>query len=309
MKDSHFISHWQPDGAGSLARVGVLTPDSDPVPESEMWAMAPPGVSIHASRVFWSSNTLSSGNARTFAEPPHVDTATELLAGLTPNVIVYAFTSSSYVHGAEGDASLRTRLEKRARGIPVVVTGSAASEALRTLGVRRLALIHPPWFSEEVSASGRDYFRSCGIEVVYCACMTPARPVTEVSPAEVYDWATANVPQDAEAVFIGGNGLRAVGAIQSLEETLGRPVLTANQVAFWRALRVVGRRRQRYVNTAESLPSYDNANAVSLAFETQQLALRFMVCSKRCDGRGTGLEAGTATGGASSPPGKRVAHS
>ena len=38
-------SPWQPDGVGSLARIGVLTPDFDPVPESEMWAMAPHGVS------------------------------------------------------------------------------------------------------------------------------------------------------------------------------------------------------------------------------------------------------------------------
>jgi hypothetical protein len=44
-------SHWQPDGAGLLARIGVLTPNIDPVPESEMWAMAPPGVSIHGSPV------------------------------------------------------------------------------------------------------------------------------------------------------------------------------------------------------------------------------------------------------------------
>ncbi len=241
MKDSRFISHWQSDGAGSLARIGVLTPSADPVPESEMCAMAPPGVSIHASRVLWSGNALSARNARSFAEPPHVDTAAELLAGLTPDVIVYAFTGSSYVLGAEADNSLRARLEKRAGGSPVVLTGPAASEALRILGVRRLALIHPPWFSEEISANGSDYFRSWGMEVVYCACMTPVRRFMEVAPAEIYDWAAANVPQDAEAVFIGGNGLRAIGVIQALEETLGRPVLTANQVAFWRALQVVGR--------------------------------------------------------------------
>jgi maleate isomerase len=91
-----------------------------------------------------------------------------------------------------------------------------------------------------VNANGRDYFRTRGMEVVYCARMTPVRSFTEVAPAEVYDWTKANIPQDAEAVFIGGNGLRAIGVIQALEETLGRPVLTANQVAFWRALRVVG---------------------------------------------------------------------
>lgn len=234
MKDSHFIPQWQLHGAGSIGRIGVLTPDFDPVPESEMWAMAPPGVSIHASRVPWNRIT------RSFAEPPHVDTATELLAGLTPHVIVYAFTGSSYVLSAEADDSLRARLEKRARGIPVVLTAPAASEALRVLGVHRLALIHPPWFSEEVNADGSDYFGSRGMEVVYCARMTPARPFTEVPPAEVYAWTKANVPQDAEGVFIGGNGLRAIGVIQALEDSLGRPVLTANQVAFWQALRVVG---------------------------------------------------------------------
>ena len=32
---------WRRDGAGRLARIGVLTPHFDPVPESEMVAMAP----------------------------------------------------------------------------------------------------------------------------------------------------------------------------------------------------------------------------------------------------------------------------
>jgi len=50
------------------------------------------------------------------------------------------------------------------------------------------------------------------------------------------------VPDKAEAVFIGGNGLRAIGVINALEESLGRPVLTANQAAFWCALRLTGTR-------------------------------------------------------------------
>ena len=155
-------------------------------------------------------------------------------------MIVFAYTGSSYVLGAEGDDALQARLEKRAPGIPIVLTASAASEALRTLRVHRLALIHPPWFSEEMNVAGKDYFGSRGIEVVYCARMAPTRRFTEVPPAEIYAWTKANVPQEAEGVFIGGNGLRAIGVIQALEATLGRPVLTANQVAFWQALRVMG---------------------------------------------------------------------
>ncbi|MGI9078688.1 MAG: maleate cis-trans isomerase family protein [Gemmatimonadaceae bacterium] len=223
---------WRPDGVGSLARIGVLTPDFDPVPESEMWAMAPRGVSVHASRV--------SRHAGSFADAPHVDGAAELLAGLAPRVIVYAYTSSSYAPGAEADDALRVRLETRTRGIPVVLTAPAASEALRILDVHRVALVHPPWFTEELNDKGSGYFRARGLEVVSCARLTPARRFAEVAPAELYDWTKANVPRKAEAVFIGGNGLRAIAVIGALEETLGRPVLTANQVAFWQALQLVG---------------------------------------------------------------------
>ena len=144
-------SRWQPDGAGSLARIGVLTPDFDPVPESELWAMAPHGVSIHASRVAWNRDP------RAFAEPPHVDNATEQLVGLAPRAIIYAFTSSSYALGAEADGPLRARLEKRGGGVPVVLTCQAVTEALRFLAAHRVALIHPPWFSEEVNVKGMDF--------------------------------------------------------------------------------------------------------------------------------------------------------
>jgi len=227
-------TQWQPDGAGSLARIGVLTPDFDPVPESEMWAMAPQGVSIHASRVSWNRE------ARAFAEPPHVDSAAEQLVDLAPRVVVYAFTSSSYVLGAQADNSLRARLEKRAQGIPVVITCQAAAEAFRILSAHRVAVVNPPWFTAEVNSKGMDYFRTQGFEVVLCAPITPARPFTEVPPAEVYEWMRANVPRQAEVVFIAGNGLRAVGVIRALEKSLRRPVLTANQVAFWKALQLVG---------------------------------------------------------------------
>lgn len=225
---------WRPDGLGALLRIGVLTPDFDPVPESELCAMAPPGVSVHASRVPWNRQ------ARAFAEPPHVDTAVEQLAGVPPQVTLYAFTSSSYVLEALEEDALRVRLEQRGGGVPIILTCSAGMAALRAVGAQRVAVIHPPWFSAELNASGGQYYQTRGFEVVLCACMKPARSFTEVSTSEVFDWTRANVPRQADAVFIAGNGLRAVGAIHALEESLRRPVLTANQVLLWQALQRVG---------------------------------------------------------------------
>jgi maleate cis-trans isomerase len=68
--------------------------------------------------------------------------------------------------------------------------------------------------------------------VVLCARLTPGRSFTEVDPAEVYEWVRTKTPPQADAVFIGGNGLRTVGAIHALETVLRRPVLTANQVGM-----------------------------------------------------------------------------
>ncbi len=237
---------WRPDGLGALVRIGVLTPDSDPVPESELWAMAPAGVSVHVSRVPWNRQprgrapALAREPARTFAAPPHVDSAVELLAVVSPHAILYAFTGSSYVLETKEEEALRARLEHRGGGVPILLTCSAGVSALRVLGAKRVAVVHPPWFSAQLNASGEQYYRARGFEVVFCAPMTPARPFTEVPASEVFDWARANVPRQADAVFIAGNGLRAVGVIHALEKSLRRPVLTANQVLLWQALQRVG---------------------------------------------------------------------
>ena len=47
----------------------------------------------------------------------------------------------------------------------------------------------------------------------------------------------------ADAVFLSGTGLPTVGALERLEEELGKPVISGNQAAFWRALRLAGVRQ------------------------------------------------------------------
>jgi maleate isomerase len=241
---------WQPDGWGFRARLGLLVPHGDVGPESELHALAPDGVSLHAARVPF--GVMRTGGAmvptigpeavQAFTDPPHVDDAAELLAAAPLHAIGFAFTSSSYVYGAAADEDLRKRLEGRTRGTPVAITGLSALLALRALGVARLALIDPPWFSPDLNAMGAEYFRSQGLAVVHHAPAGLPSDQRAVHPGHLYEWARAHVPTEAEAVFIGGNGFRAVGVIQALEEDLGVPVLTANQVLCWHLLRLAGTR-------------------------------------------------------------------
>ena len=241
---------WQADGWGWRARIGLLTPHADIVPESEFRAMAPDGVSIHAARVPLGAyapggamdRTIAIDHARAFADPPWVDDAAELLAAAPIQAIVYGFTSSSYVRGPADDVALRGRLELRTRGIPVVIPCAAAAVALTALGVKRLALIDPPWFSAELSQQGANYFQDQGLDVVYHGPAGLPSDQLAIDPGQIFEWVRNHTPGNAEAVFIAGNGFRSIGAIQALEHHLSRPVLTANQVALWQALLVSGAR-------------------------------------------------------------------
>jgi maleate isomerase len=239
------MTRWLPDGWDARVRVGVLIPHADVGPETELNAMAPPEVAIHGTRVPFGA--MSAGGAmdptiplapvRAFAEPPHLDAAAELLAAAPLDVIAFGFTSSAYVIGAEGEQAMIARLRQKTRGIPVVAPCAAAVSALNVLGCRRVALIHPPWFSVELSELGRRYYEANGLEVVYAAPCDLPSDQRAIAPEQLHAWVVSHSPAHAEALVIGGNGFRAVGIISALEEDLQRPVLTANQVLLWAALK------------------------------------------------------------------------
>ena len=235
-----------PDGSATRGRIGILTPHLDPVPESEFQVLAPNGISVHSARVPLGMvgpdgeiiPRVDAEIARAFATQPAIDHVVSLLSAVNPTAIVYAFTSSSYILGPEEDVKLKNRLQLRAKGIPIVIQTSALVAALKSLRSERISLIHPPWFSDELDALGASYFQSQGIEVLEHGQAKLTEEYGDMAPNAIYDWVVEHTPDKAEAVVIGGSGFRAVGAIAAIERKLDRPVLSANQAAFWFALRV-----------------------------------------------------------------------
>jgi maleate isomerase len=243
-------SRWAADGWDAAVRIGVLVPHADVGPESEMRAMAPPGVCIHAARVPFGAIRSGGGMDPTiplepvkqFAEPPELDDAAELLAAAPLHVIAYGFTSSAYVIGARGEADMVHRLRRRSRGLPVVSPCAAAVQALHALDAHRIVLFDPPWFDAQLVGLGRAYYEDAGFDVLDAtACALPSDQ-TAITPEALHGWIVEHTPADADAIVVGGNGFRAVGAIAALEADLGRPVLTANQVLLWGALRAADAR-------------------------------------------------------------------
>jgi maleate isomerase len=227
----------------------VIAPDTDFVPDAELSAMAPEGVSVHATRVHLrfaperrGDEPIELAALRAYVEPPLLDEAAGLLAAGPASVIAYAFTSTCYLGGDGDDDALRARLEQRTSGTPVVTTCAAAVQAMRALDIERIALVHPPWVSADVGAMGAEYFGRRGLEVVMATSVPLHTNPRNLEPRDVYDWVRANTPADAAAVFLAGNGFRTVSLVAALEAELRRPVLTANQVLLWAALRAADAR-------------------------------------------------------------------
>jgi maleate isomerase len=169
--------------------------------------------------------------------PAALDRAAAGFRGGSVDAVAYASTTSGYALGQQAEAALLERLRQMC-GVPVVGSASSAVDALRTYGARRVALVHPPWFDDETDELGAGYFRDQGFDVTLSKATGLPDDPRRVRPEHVVDWVFRHLDDEADAVFIGGNGFRAARAIDELERLTDRLVLEANQVMLWSILAV-----------------------------------------------------------------------
>jgi maleate isomerase len=201
----------------AVSRIRPGGPDRDP-------GVSPPG---------------SAEGLRALATHEAIDEALSAFAPGSVDVLGYASTSSAYALGYDTESRLVERVSER-WAVPVCSTSMAAVMALRSFHVDRVALVHPPWFGAALNDLGVTYFRSQGFSVVESSLAGVANDPDAVVPGMVVDWVARHVSDDADAVFIGGNGFRAGAAIGELEDRLGRLVLESNQVLLWSILARAG---------------------------------------------------------------------
>ncbi|MFF4830684.1 aspartate/glutamate racemase family protein [Streptomyces sp. NPDC001315] len=155
--------------------------------------------------------------------------------------IVWACTSGSFVHGWEG-AQEQVRTLARAAGLPASSTSFAFVHAVRELGVRRVAV--GATYPDDVAGLFADFLRTGGAEVVAVrgAGIITAAEVGTWGEAELFTLAREADDASAEALLLPDTALHTAAHIPALEKELGKPVLTANQVTVWEALRLTDRR-------------------------------------------------------------------
>jgi maleate cis-trans isomerase len=97
-------------------------------------------------------------------------------------------------------------------------------------------------YPSEVADRFVSFLASAGISVVSLSCkgIVTAAEVGTLDRAAVLSFVAANDHPAAEAVLGPDTALHTVEWLTDLEQSLGKPVLTANQVSVWEGPRLVG---------------------------------------------------------------------
>jgi maleate isomerase len=205
--------------------------------DRELWRWVPDVVSLYITRTPYVAEPVSIELAEAVSDVTAVSQGTRNVLAADPLVVAYACTSGSFVHGVAGERNLAAAM--RAAGAPAAVTTSGALlEALTALRVKRVAVATP--YVASVTARLHDFLAEAGVAAVSSAHLGLAGDIWKV-PYET----TAQLVRDADspaadAVFVSCTNLATYDLIAPLELELGKPVLTANQVTMWAALRVAG---------------------------------------------------------------------
>jgi maleate cis-trans isomerase len=222
-----------------MPTVGFIYPDhaaEDDYPLAERLLggrVALPVEHIYGTDLHAVPELLDLGSERRLAE------GAALLARHEPDAVVWACTSGSFVYRWDGATEQVEKLSAAA-GRPASSTSFAFVRAAAALGLRRVSVAAS--YPDEVAKHFVDFLDAGNIEIVSMSSegIETAAEVGRLSPEAVVELTVSHDHPIADAVLIPDTAMRTLGVIPTIEERLGKPVLTANQVTIWEGLRLAG---------------------------------------------------------------------
>ncbi|MEM9603403.1 MAG: Asp/Glu racemase [Pseudomonadota bacterium] len=228
------------DSRGGL-RIGLLVPFTNTNFEPDMVRLKPPGATLHSARLGgYDSEAIPGADQMAGLGASPVDEPVRLIAGVRPHAVLYGCTSATLTHGRAFDQSLSATLAERCGAVSITAAGALVA-ALHTLGVRRVGFASP--YLGEINTQATAFLADAGVQTVRCHDIGRALDnygQGELTPAEVYALGCAADHPEAEAIVLSCTDMRSVEAVEALEATLGKPVVTSNQAMVHTLCTAVG---------------------------------------------------------------------
>ncbi|HEX5991688.1 MAG TPA: hypothetical protein VFY70_03910 [Thermomicrobiales bacterium] len=224
---------------GRRGRIGLITLASDSSVLPEYARVMPDGVAVYAAPIVLPRGEVNAAALAEMLEGDQLERAAELLIWTDVDLIVFACTTGSLVHGIGWDREVAARIAG-ASGRAATTTTTAVLGALQALGATSLAVATP--YIEELNAIERQFLEESGFGVASIAglgCATDAE-IGQLEPEDAVSLVERVNTPEADAVFISCTNFHCLPAIASLERRLGKPVVTSNLAGAWAALRQIG---------------------------------------------------------------------
>lgn len=223
-----------PDIEGPVAQrgIGIIAP-FDLALERELWRWAPLEVSLHLARTPYEPVPVSLAMAELVSDPVHLTAATRNVLHVEPEVVAYLCTSGSFIKGIAHERSLRETI-CRVGAQDAVTTSGALLEVVRHLNLTRISVITP--YDEILTGKLHDFLAEADCTVVRSDHLGLGGGIWKVNYRTIAERIIAADDPDAEAIFVSCTNLPTYDIIEPLEQALGKPVLTANQLTMWACL-------------------------------------------------------------------------
>jgi maleate isomerase len=229
-----------PDVLGYRAKFGVLGPSTNTIVEPDYYMMAPPGVTMHFSRIYIADQSM--GDDAQFERlmeqiRASIEVAVREVVTCEPSSIIMGMSSETFWGGKEGNAAFTQRIRNWAGGLEVVTGADACNRALSIFKARRLGIVTP--YQPVGDGQVRKYFTDCGYDIVALEglkCPT-AVSIAHVTEADLRSAIREVNKPDVDAIVQCGTNLSMVRLADEAERWLDKPVIAINAATFWHALR------------------------------------------------------------------------
>lgn len=224
------------------ALLGIVAPATNITVQPEMEALRPRGVCNALARI-------ANPDQAVRADADTLAVRAAMLAGLDAaldslkpagcdHVVLGVMVENFAGPGAAGEqllAGVRARM-----GVGVSDWSSAMRAALGALGARRVAVISP--FMPVGDAAARAFFEAAGFEVTAVLGLRAPSPadIARITIERQVEALRALAETAPDVIVQAGTNMAFAGLAAEAERWLGLPVVAANTVTYWHALRALG---------------------------------------------------------------------
>ena len=208
--------------------IGLVVLQADQRIELDMRQLFDPITNMHITRIPSGAEVNTDTLMKMENDLPAVTSLLPRAANF--DVVGYGCTSGTSVIGA---AKISELIKSSCKTRWVTEPVSALIAACNHLGLSRIGLLSP--YVEKVSKTLCETLQASGIETPIFGSFNEGteEKVVQISPQSISDAAVNLDTKEIDAIFLSCTNLNTLPIIKEIEDKIGKPVLSSNQVLAW----------------------------------------------------------------------------